>query len=88
MAGTFAPNAKTSATTRFGNFQVCMGVIDAADGAGEAITIGNMKTITGYTASPKSCATDGSVKFTISTNTITPTSADSGDTYDVVIFGV
>lgn len=87
MAGTFTSNGKTTAAVVAGKFRILQGVIDASDGTG-AITIGSIANITIYSAHPKSCATDGSVKWTFSTNTITPTSADSGDTYDVMIMGI
>jgi hypothetical protein len=64
-----------------------MGVMDAADGAGEAVTLSEFKTIAGFTVTPKSCATNGGIKFAKSTNTITPASCDSGDTYYLVAWG-
>lgn len=83
MAGTFTVEQKTV----FGNMRVLMGVMDAADGATAAIDTG-LETVLGFTVTPLSCTTGGGVQFTKSGGNITPVTCDSGDTYQLIAYGI
>lgn len=86
MAGTFTGNS-VNPNTVHGNQRVVHGVLDAADGAGEAVASG-LNYIAGFSVVPKSCATLANVQqFSISGGNITPASCSSGDTFYVTCWG-
>ena len=72
--------------TVWGDQRVVMGIMDGADGASEAIDTG-LESIASISVTPKSCATNGGVEFTISGGSITPVTCDSGDTYHLIAIG-
>lgn len=87
MAGTITVDNHVNPSTVMGNLKVVQGVMDAADGAGEAIDTG-LEFITGFNLVPKSTATNGGIIFAKSGGNITPATCDSGDTWYITAFGI
>jgi len=86
MAGSITPNGAADPTTVFGNQRVVLGVMDAADGAGEAIATG-LDQVASFSAMPASVNTSGGIKIAASGGDLTPASCTSGDTWVVTIIG-
>lgn len=87
MAGTFTPDALVDPSTVLGNLRVMVGVLDGADGAGQAVPTG-LSQIAGFQVTPKSCATLANLQqFSKSGGNITPASCSSGDTWYCTVWG-
>lgn len=87
MAGTFTPDGLADPGSVSGQFRLMVGVLDGADGAGEAVATG-LDYVAGFTVTPKSCATLANVQqFSKSGGNITPASCSSGDTWYAVVWG-
>ena len=86
MSGSITVDSMVPGNTTMGNLKCVMGVMDAADGAGEAID-STLEYVSSFQLVPKSTATNGGIKFAKSGGNITPASCDSGDTWYVIAWG-
>lgn len=87
MAGSITVDTIVNPNTTMGNLKVIIGVMDASDGAGEAIDT-KLENVATFSLVPKSTATNGGILFAKSGGNITPTSCDSGDTWYLTAWGI
>jgi hypothetical protein len=86
MAGSITVDSMVTQNTTMGNLKCIMGVMDAADGAGQAIDT-TLEYVASFHLTPKSTATNGGILFAKSGGNITPATCDSGDTWYVTVWG-